>query len=121
MSTRAVILGCLPSNPPATMWAMSTTPIMDNIHLALDHAIHAKMDPEPGWICVPEIHVSQLTWAILVNEFILISSCGEQPVKSLEEGILGYFKGYPIKPLKYGQGWTIIYRETETTDKKRMN
>ncbi len=123
MSTHAVILGCRPRNPPATMQAMSTTPIMDNIHVALDHAIHAKMNPEPGWICVPEIHVSQITWKILQNEFIMNGNmvADKPPMMPLDDDILGYFGGYPIKRLKYGQGWTIIYRETETTNKKRMN
>jgi hypothetical protein len=71
---------------------------------------------------VPEIHVSRVTWEMLEDEYKLNStmSGGKPPIKPLEEGVLGYFKGYPIKPLRYGQGWTIIYRETETQDKKRM-
>lgn len=105
------------------MRAMSATPIMDNIHQALEHAIHAKMDSDPGWICVPEIHVSQITWKILKGEFQLNGSIegGNPPSEPLDEDILGYFKGYAIKRLKYGQGWTIIYRETATADKERMH
>jgi hypothetical protein len=101
------------------MRAMSTTPITDGIHQALDHAVQAEMDVDEGWMCVPEIHVSQITWKILSDEFLQYE---QKPVeRPREEGVLGYFRGYPIKPLKYGQGWTIIYRETQTTDKKRMN
>ncbi len=123
MSTRVDISGCLLSDPPATMQAMSTTPIMDNIHEALHHAVHARMETDPGWICVPEIHVSQITWAILENEFIANGNVvsDKPPMMPLDDDILGYLGGYPIKRLKYGQGWTIIYRETETTDRKRMN
>jgi hypothetical protein len=79
------------------MRAMSTTPITDGIHQALNHAVEAEMDVDEGWIS---------------------SKPAERP---LEDGVLGYIRGYPVKPLKYGQGWTIIYRETQTTDKKRMN
>ncbi len=123
MSIRTAILGCRPCNPPATMQAMSTTPIMDNIHEALNHAVHARMDTDPGWICVPEIHVSKITWAILENEFMVNGNVvtDKPPMMPLDDDILGYLSGYPIKRLKYGQGWTIIYRETETIDKKRMN
>lgn len=123
MNTRTIILGCHTLDRSATMLAMSVTPIMDNIHQALEHAIHANMESDPGWICVPEIHVSQITWKILEDEFMLngVVSGGKPPVKPLEEGVLGYFKGYCIKPLKYGQGWTIIYRETAAADKERMH
>ncbi len=130
MTTRTAISGCHPGDTPATMRAMSVTPITDNIREALNHAIHANMESNPGWMCVPEIHVSQITWKILKGEFMSMGSVlsgehsaafsGEPSAKLIEEGVLGYLGGYSIKPLKYGQGWTIIYRETETTDKKRM-
>ncbi len=122
MTTRTTFLGCHTGNTPATMRAMSTTPIMDNIHEALNHAVHAVMDTDPGWIRVPEIHVSKITWTILEREFMTNKNMvsAKPPMMPLDDDILGYLGGYPIKRLKYGQGWTIIYRETEITDRKRM-
>lgn len=121
MNTRTAILGCHPPNAPATMQAMSVTPVIDSIRMALDHAIETDMEADLGWMCVPEIHVSKVTWKILEDEFMLGAGSPWPPKKPTEEGVLGYFKGYSIKAMKYGQGWTIIYRETRTTDRKRMN
>ena len=118
MTTPSAILGCHLGDTPATIRAMSVTPIMDNVLEALYHAVETGAPAPPGYVCIPEIHVSAITWRILGDEFEFSDSVACNTPK--EPGVLGYLNGYEIKPLKYGQGWTIIYREIETPPEDRM-